>query len=652
MKLTLRNKFLFPTLGLVIVGISTLALVSYSNSRRALMEGIEAQITQIAAATEKQMNPWVERTRLDIKSWSENKVYKTAIKDSFVAKAARKSASAQLAKIKDDYKFYESLNVANLKGVVISSSEPDAIGKSDVSDGQYFKGSMNGEDFLSDTIISRSSGKPVFVISSPLRLSDGAGGVLFGIIDLGYLDKAFIRSVKVGQDGYAYMFNKKGLIIAHPDKSKILKSNMNDLDFGREMIERKEGLISYEYEGAQKIAAFKQCAYTGWTVSVEADTKEIMLPVKKVGYISLMIGIGVTVFLALGLWFMFGGLIIKPISRVVARIKDIAEGEGDLTLRLDIKTNDEIGELAGWFNVFVEKLQGIISDIAGNAETLNSSSTDLSNLSSQMSTGSNEMTGKSNTVATAAEEMSANMNSVAAASEEASTNVGMVASATEEMTSTINEIAQNSEKARGITGNAVSQAQAASEKINELGKSAQDIGKVTEAITEISEQTNLLALNATIEAARAGEAGKGFAVVANEIKELARQTADATQEIKTKIAGVQGSTSGAIEQIDEITKVIDDVNNIVSTIATAVEEQSVTTKEIAGNVTQAAAGIQEVTENVAQSSTVTGEIARDIVEVNQSAGEMSNSSSQVNMSAVELNSLAEQLKEMVGRFKV
>ncbi len=344
--------------------------------------------------------------------------------------------------------------------------------------------------------------------------------------------------------------------------------------------------------------------------------------------------------------------VTRPISRVVAGLKDVAEGEGDLTSRLEVKSRDEVGELAYWFNTFMEKLQGMIKNIAGNADTLSKSSSELSNLSEQVSEGSEQMSSKANSVASSGEEMSSNMGSVAAAMEEASTNISVVASSAEEMTATINEIAQNSEKARNITGEAVSRAQDASGKVDELGTAAQEVGKVTETITEISEQTNLLALNATIEAARAGEAGKGFAVVANEIKELARQTAEATHEIKEQIGGIQNSTAGTVKEIEEILKVINDVNEIVSTIATAVEEQSVTTKEIAGNVAQASQGIQEVNENVAQSSAVSTEIAKDIAEVNQTTSEISNSSSQMRLNAKELSKLANELKEMVSRFKI
>ncbi len=344
--------------------------------------------------------------------------------------------------------------------------------------------------------------------------------------------------------------------------------------------------------------------------------------------------------------------ITRPIVTASDMLKDIAQGEGDLTRRLEVNSRDEVGEMAKWFNMFVENIQRIIASVAENARQVNDSSSELNAISDQMSAGAGQTSDKANTVAAASEEMSTNMNSVAAAMEQASTNVGMVASAAEEMTATINEIAQNTEKARGITGEAVTQAGNASGQVAELGTAAQEIGKVIETITEISEQVNLLALNATIEAARAGEAGKGFAVVANEIKDLARQTAEATGEIKSRVEGIQNSTEGTVTEIGNITRVVNEVNEIVSTIATAVEEQSVTTNEIAGNVSQAAQGIDEVNENVAQSSSVSTEISQDIAEVTQNASEISNSSSQISLSAESLSQLAQQLNDMVGRFKV
>jgi methyl-accepting chemotaxis protein len=344
--------------------------------------------------------------------------------------------------------------------------------------------------------------------------------------------------------------------------------------------------------------------------------------------------------------------IVKALKEMIASFQDIAEGEGDLTKRITIHSKDEIAELAGWFNTFLEKLQGIIRQIAGGVDTLSSSSTELSAISEQMRQGTQSASEKANTVAAATEEMSANMTNVAAAMEQSATNTNMVATASEEMSATISEIAQNAEKARGISDEAARKSADASTNMDQLGTAADAIGKVVEAITEISEQVNLLALNATIEAARAGEAGKGFAVVANEIKELAKQTADASQDIKEKIGAIQGTTETTVGQISEITSVINAVNEVVATIATAVEEQSTATKEVADNVAQASRGIQEVNENVNQSSSVSTEISSDIAGVSASMDEMASGSEQVKVSAGELSELSENLKQMVDQFKI
>jgi methyl-accepting chemotaxis protein len=344
--------------------------------------------------------------------------------------------------------------------------------------------------------------------------------------------------------------------------------------------------------------------------------------------------------------------IVRPVNGVVDSLTELAHGEGDLTVRLPTGGSDEVGDLARRFNEFMEKLHGMIRDIVKGVQTLSSSFTELSAISQQMSASAEQTSTKSNTVAVAADEMSANMNSVTAAMEQSSTNTNMVAAAAEEMSATIGEIAQNAEKARTISDEAVHQSKGAGHQMTELGNAAQAIGKVTATITEISEQTNLLALNATIEAARAGEAGKGFAVVANEIKELAKQTAEATLDIRKQIEGMQNATGTTVLSIEKIGQVIADVNEIVATIATAVEEQSVSTKEIADNIAQVSSGIQEVNENIAQSSKVSEDITKEIAEVNQASGEIAGSSSQVRLSADELSTVSEQLNALVGRFKI
>ncbi len=357
-------------------------------------------------------------------------------------------------------------------------------------------------------------------------------------------------------------------------------------------------------------------------------------------------------FLVLPLTIFLIRSIIAPLQRMIGMLKDIAQGEGDLTARLKDTSGTETQELAEWFNTFVEQVHGIIREVAGNSTQVNQASAGLLNLATGLRAASGDMTAKSTTVAAATEEMSSNMNSVASAMEEFSINIGTVATASEEMTATIAEISQNAGKAKEITGHAVGKATEASRRVDELGHAAREIDKVTETITAISSQTNLLALNATIEAARAGEAGRGFAVVANEIKELAMQTARATEEIRDRIQGIQGATGVTVSEIQQVSQVINEVDSIVGTIAAAVEEQSVTTRDIADNVGQAAQGVQEVNENVSQAESVTRDIAREVASVNEASGAIAQSAEAVQGSSESLSGLARDLNAMVGKFKI
>lgn len=367
------------------------------------------------------------------------------------------------------------------------------------------------------------------------------------------------------------------------------------------------------------------------------------------GRLITIICLAAGVLLAISSGFILTRVITGPLFKGVGLAKAMADG--DLTKTMDVNQKDEIGVLAASLNEMAQNLRRMFGDISTGVSQVDNSSVQLAAIANQMSSGAESTASRSSLVATAAEEMSANQASIAAAMEQASINVNMVAAAAEEMSATINEIARNSSEAKEITSVAVTQSRSASDRVNELGNAANEINKVTEVITEISEQTNLLALNATIEAARAGEAGKGFAVVANEIKDLAKQTAAATLDIKTKIQGVQEATGITVKEINEIGKVIADVDQIVATIAAAVEEQTATTKEISMNVNQASQGIAEVNENVAQSSTVSSEIASDIAEVNNSANEMSQASNQVKLSAEELSGIADKLKVMMTKFR-
>ncbi len=277
--------------------------------------------------------------------------------------------------------------------------------------------------------------------------------------------------------------------------------------------------------------------------------------------------------------------IIRRLRDIVDRFKNATEGEWDLTARIEITSHDEIGELMKWFNAFIAQLGEMIGAISQNALQVATASEELNVASQQISVNSEETSTQATLVANAAQQVSQNLQTVATGAEE--------------MGASIREIAKNAAEAAKVATSAVKVAESTTAAVSKLGDSSTEIGQVIKAITSIAQQTNLLALNATIEAARAGEAGKGFAVVANEVKELAKETAKATEDISRKIGAIQTDTKEAVEAIGTISAVIDQINDISAMIATAAEEQNATTNEMSRNVSEAANSSGEINSNIA-----------------------------------------------------
>lgn len=345
--------------------------------------------------------------------------------------------------------------------------------------------------------------------------------------------------------------------------------------------------------------------------------------------------------------------ISRPISEGVRIAENIAKGN----LAHDVPTllqarQDEIGNLARAMQGMMENLRRIISDISTGVQTVAFSATSLSAVSAQTANNVQTLSSKTSMVSSAADEARSNTASVASSMENATTDLMSIAAATEEMSSTIGEIASNSEKARAISVEAGKQAVSVSSLMIDLGKAANEINQITETINTISSRTRLLALNATIEAASAGEAGKGFAIVAREIKELASQTDEATDVIKDKIGGVQNSTSNAINDIEKITRVVGEVEQIVMSIAASIEEQAAVTSEVANSISHTTSDVQNANKRMAKTAETSAIMASEVSQIDTAAGEIREGGEQVQSSAVELSKLAEQLKNLMGRFSI
>jgi len=634
-KIPIRMKLIGGFLALLILVCAGLGFIAYDRAKQAAFSQVQENIVLMA-----QDGARLVRSRLDYHLVVIEGIANRNVIRSMNWDVQRPALENETARMK-----YLGMGIIAPDG---QARYPDGTTAA-LGDRDYFKQAMEGKSVFSNVIISRVTNSPVIVVATPIR---GEGKEVRAVL-LARLDATLLSEItdkiKYGQTGYSYIIDDKGVLIAHGnrqfvlDQRNFLEEGKTNSEYARlsdmfqRMVRGESGFDQYPFMGKDRFFGFAPIEGTGWSIAVGAMQDDVLAPIYQMRW---MIGLASLVFfvIGLGIALLISRAILLPVRNCAELLKDISEGEGDLTKRLPVETQDEIGQLAQHFNTFVGKLQHIISDITGNAQTVASSATELSAVSKETAQNVQSLSVKTSTVSAAAEEMSANISSVAAGMEQATSNLSSIAAATEEMTSTIDEIAGNTERARGTTDSAAHQVDNFAGVLRELGDAAQQIGKVTDTISAISSQTNLLALNATIEA--------------DEIKELALKTAEATNDIRARINGVQAATGSAVSDIDQIVHVIGEVNTIVTTIAAAIEEQSAVTREVATNIAQATTGVQDANVRSAEMSVVSKDIAHDVTAVDAITNDIRSGGEQVQTSAAELSRLAEQLKGLVGQFKV
>ena len=311
-----------------------------------------------------------------------------------------------------------------------------------------------------------------------------------------------------------------------------------------------------------------------------------------------------------GLQFMRS--LLSGINSMISMLKDLVQGEGDLRQRMKITGKDELAQMAGLFNEFIVQQQRLIQEVTTTSNEVVAATSKIEENINSIASSAEETSVQSHSVASASEQASTNVSNISNSAEQMSDTVNTIATAIEEMSVSLNEVAKNCQKESQFTSSANNQARNTHSEVSHLQTVSIEISKVIELITDIADQTNLLALNATIEAASAGEAGKGFAVVASEVKDLARQTAMATEQIRTQIEKMQESTNSAVKSINTITTVIEEVHTISQTIASSVEEQSATIGEIARNVSSSSEAATTIARNVNESAKGLTEISSNI----------------------------------------
>jgi len=521
----------------------------------------------------------------------------------------------------------------------------------------YKKGFVAFTDFAP---YAPSADAPASFIATPVLDHEGKHhGVLVFQMPVERLNQIMQNSAGMGESGESYIvgtdaymrsdsrFRKEG------DPSSILAQKVDTEAVRAALSGKDDVMVGLDYRGAEVLSAFGPLKFNGvtWAILAEIDMAEVDIPANEMRNQMLM---GVAVVLAImgAIGFFFARSITNPIG-AMTRVMGVLAG-GNLQAEIPSQgRSDEIGEMADAVQVFkdnaievkrLEEEQKANEDRAAKEKRdmmlkmANDFEGSVGGVVNSVSSAATEMQSSATSLSATAEQTSKQSTTVAAASEEASTNVQTVASAAEELSSSISEISRQVSQSTQISATAVTEVDAANAKVQGLADAAKKIGEVVALITDIADQTNLLALNATIEAARAGEAGKGFAVVASEVKNLANQTAKATEEISSQIGDIQGATEDAVHAIGSIGGIINQMNEIASTIAAAVEEQGAATQEIARNVEQAAAG--------------TGEVSANITGVTQAAGETGHSAGEMLSAAGELSQQAEMLRSEVDKFLV
>ena len=452
---------------------------------------------------------------------------------------------------------------------------------------------------------------------------------LGGATELNYTRKLFVQDLEALTNGGAAIvtLGKEDTVQVPPPPPHIREKLQQQKKLMEELLGKGDGFMKLsirdpKYYLRQKdfldtSKAFHICAndvvklFTAYSRSKIADMITYELLLSLAGAI-----FGVT------FSWMVGRGILGPLAQVTAVTTSVAAG--DLTTKVAYASRDEIGKLADAMNRMIDDLSKVVDEIRGHSQALASASEELSASSQQMGVNAQQTTSQASAVSAAAEELSKNVQTVSAA--------------TEEMSVSIKEIAKNAAEAAQVADSAAKVAETTNTTVAKLGESSTEIGNVIKLITSIAEQTNLLALNATIEAARAGEAGQGFAVVANEVKELAKETAKATEDIGRKIEAIQGDAQGAVQTIGQITEVIKRISDIQNTIASAVEEQTATTNEISRNISEGDKG--------------SFEIARNIMGVANAAKDTQESAGASRQASAELSGMATALRDLVGQFRL
>lgn len=322
MRLSLRNRFLLPTLGLIVLGMGILTFISYEKSRQAIEQATKEQMALVLKATKNNIDTTLNIFKVLISGWTDEPLFQTAAQAASGSQSAA-SASMQLLDLVKKYPYFERINLLNKKGLVVASSAAKSAGKLNLGDRLYFQEALQGKTNISEVLVSKVTHKPVAMVSAPLKEEGKVTGVLSGVINLENFAKTYLDPVKMGKTGFIYLVAGDGTLLTHRDKSLILKMNLNKFDYGRRMLAEKSGTINYIFTGENKIASFTSLKELNCLLVINAARNELLAPVQRVKWISLALSVSMVVIVGLVIFFLARSL-TKPINRAVESLLECA----------------------------------------------------------------------------------------------------------------------------------------------------------------------------------------------------------------------------------------------------------------------------------------------------------------------------------------